>query len=206
MQRTIRQLVSSLLRHEDPRMFADAPSRPQSPMSRESTGLLLTLCWREVDSNLQYRAVKGKVWPERKRFQPVTVEMWGPENRCSQVRETVISFPSHSALLWLRRAMSRWRSGPQGWASANPTLEFPSRATSQRYAQVIAIMHTHLGAGRHGSAFLLLRLDPLHRARLGHGLKKPRRGVLLFLSSSCFPLRTDWVRALDSVGLQQVRY
>jgi len=50
--------------------------------------------------------------------------MWGPENRCSQVRETVISFPSHSALLWLRRAMSRWRSGPQGWASANPTLEY----------------------------------------------------------------------------------
>ena len=30
------------------------------------------------DSNLQYRAVEGKVWPERKRFQPVTVENVGP--------------------------------------------------------------------------------------------------------------------------------
>ena len=43
--------------------------------------------------------------------------------------------------------MSRWRSGPQGWAGANPTLKFPSRVASQRYAQVIAVMHTDLGAG-----------------------------------------------------------
>jgi hypothetical protein len=32
-------------------------------------------------------------------------------------------------------------------------------------------MHTHLGAGA-SSAFLLLRLEPLHRARLGHELNR----------------------------------
>jgi hypothetical protein len=37
--------------------------------------------------------------------------------------------------------------GPPGWAGANATLKFPSRAASQRYAQVIAVMQIHLGAG-----------------------------------------------------------
>jgi hypothetical protein len=47
----------------------------------------------------------------------------------------------------LHRATSPWRSGLQGWTGANPTLKFPSRAASQRYAQVIDITHVHLGAG-----------------------------------------------------------
>jgi hypothetical protein len=52
-----------------------APSEaPSTSVILSGTESLLTLGRREVDSNLQYRAVNGKVWPERKRFQPVTVE------------------------------------------------------------------------------------------------------------------------------------
>jgi hypothetical protein len=73
------------------------------------------------------------------------------------------------------------------WASTDPNRKSRSRAASQRYAQVIDIRHTHLSAGRpHGSAFLLLRLEPLHRARLGHELNRlwlvALRGGLCFLA------------------------
>jgi hypothetical protein len=44
------------------------------PRGRPGTEGLQTHCWREMDSNLQYRAVKRKVCSERKRFQPVRVE------------------------------------------------------------------------------------------------------------------------------------
>jgi hypothetical protein len=75
-------------------------------------------------SVFQYLALKRKFVPSASGSSRLQSRMWGRENRCSQVREAVISFPSHSALLWLRRAMSRWRWGPQGWVGANPTLKF----------------------------------------------------------------------------------
>ena len=52
------------------------------PGSMESAsrqrGSHLTLRWREMDSNPQYRAIKRKVCSERKRFQLATVENVGP--------------------------------------------------------------------------------------------------------------------------------
>ena len=42
--------------------------------------------------------------------------------------------------------MSRSRSGPQGLGEYGSNLNL-SPAPSQRYVQVIDIMHTHLGAG-----------------------------------------------------------
>src|SRR6516164_9203134 len=38
--------------------------------------------------------------------------------------------------------------------------------------------YTSRRGGRHGSAFLLLRVEPLHRAGLGHGLSRLRRAAL----------------------------
>ena len=120
----------------------------RGPDGKFAAGSLMTCRWREMDSNLQYRAVKGKFVPSASGSSRLQSRMWGRENRCSQVREAVISFPSHSALLRLRRAMSRWRSGPQGWVGAIAALKFPPLApASRRYAQVIAVMHRHLGAG-----------------------------------------------------------
>ena len=63
------------------------------------TDSLQTHRWREMDSNLQYRAVKGKFVPSAGGSSRLQSRMWGRENRCSQVREAVISFPNHSALL-----------------------------------------------------------------------------------------------------------
>ena len=126
---------------------------------------------REMDSNLQYRAVKGSLFRAQAIPAGYNREYGAAKNRCSQVREAVISFPSHSALLWLRRAMSRWSSGPQGWVGANPILKF---SLSRRLPAVCSGYRGHAYASRrgsrHGSAFLLLRPKPLHRARLGHGL------------------------------------
>jgi hypothetical protein len=62
-------------------------------------------------------------------------------------------------------------NGPQASNAANPTLRFPSRAASGMLRLSTSPMYISAGS-RHGSAFLLLRLEPLHRAGLGHGLSR----------------------------------
>jgi hypothetical protein len=157
------------------------------------TESLRTLCWREVDSNLQYRVVKGRIWPERKRFQPVTVEnVWPRKSPFSGSGDRdQRSEPQRSATASSCNVAMEVGSAGLGGCEFNPGV-----ALSRRLPTVCPGYrdHAYTSRRRHRSAFLLLRLEPLHRARLGHNLKKPRRGVLLFLSSSCFPLRTDWVR------------
>jgi hypothetical protein len=146
----------------------------QAPLKNKGSGFAWTHRWREMDSNLQFRAVKGRFVPSASGSSRLQSRMWGRENRCSQVREGVISFPRHSALLWLRRAMSRWRSGRQGWASTDPNLKSRSRRLPAVSSGYRGHAYTSRCGGRHGSAFLLLRLKPLHRARLGHGLSSGR--------------------------------
>jgi len=62
------------------------------------------------------------------------------------------------------------RSHGRSWASADPNLKSPPAA--QRYARVYRHRANTSWRGSHGSAFLLLRLEPLHRAGLGHGLNR----------------------------------
>ena len=62
------------------------------------------------------------------------------------------------------------RSHGRSWASADPNLKSPPAA--QRYARVYRHRANTFWRGSHGSAFLLLRLEPLHRAGLGHGLNR----------------------------------
>ena len=143
----------------------------RGPDGKFAAGSLITRRWREMDSNLQYRAVKGKFVPSASGSSRLQSRMWGRENRCSQVREAVISFPSHSALLRLRRAMSRWRSGPQGWVGAIAALKFPlSRPPPGGMLRLSRSCIDISAREPSWFSFLLLRLEPLHRARLGHGL------------------------------------
>ena len=69
------------------------------------------------------------------------------------------------------------RSHGRSWASADPNLKSPPAA--QRYARVYRHRANTSWRGSHGSAFLLLRLEPLHRAGLGHVLNR------LWLAALC---------------------
>jgi hypothetical protein len=90
---------------------------------------------------------KKKVCYERKRFQPVY------SRECGAAKSAVLRFGRPGSafraitlgygFVVLCRDGGRIRRA----GGANPTLKFPSRAASQRYAQVIAVVHTHLGAG-----------------------------------------------------------
>ena len=69
------------------------------------------------------------------------------------------------------------------WRELDSNLQFLSKPEVflPRYAQVIGIMQTYLGAREPCSAFLVQRPEPLYRAGLGHGLNRlwlaPLRGI-----------------------------
>ena len=105
---------------------ADRPPggfRPRHANSRERR----TVCWRELDSNLRFRARAGSILPVR--FVADSL-LEGDGFELLVPRHKSRGFPQHSG-------------------------------------------HLGVSAGLlNGSAFLLLRFEPLHRARLGHGLSR----------------------------------
>src|SRR6516162_11069241 len=95
--------------------------------------------------------------------------------------------------------MSLWRSGSAGGRRVDPNLKSRSCAASQRHAQVIDIMHTHLGAGAAMvQPFFFCASD--HSTEPGHALNRlwlvaHRGGLGLraaeFIETPTFHLRVE---------------